>query len=59
MTVSFASKRIDDLMDELSELKRDIRADSDIVSMADLWKGAQVDEEVFEEAEKSVFREKA
>ncbi|MDY6773983.1 MAG: hypothetical protein SVS85_02185 [Candidatus Nanohaloarchaea archaeon] len=55
MEDSFVLQRIDDIETEVKELKEDLSSPGKAVQLKGLWKGAEVDEEDFEEAEKSLF----
>ena len=56
MATSLALKRLDDLMDELGNLKRDI-GESENVELRGTWSDISVSEEDIEEAESSLFEE--
>lgn len=51
---SLDRKRIDDLMDELSNLKKSMGSGSN-VELRGIWKDFSVDEEELDEAEDSLF----
>lgn len=57
MTASLALKRLDDLMDEIGSLKKNIDESSENVELGGIWEDISVDEEDFEEAKDSLFEE--
>lgn len=57
MTTSLALKRLDDLMDEIGSLKKNIDESSENVELGGIWEDISVDEEDIEEAKDSLFQE--
>lgn len=57
MTTSLALKRLDDLMDEIGSLKKNIDGSSENVKLGGIWGDISVDEGDIEEAKDSLFEE--
>lgn len=57
MTTSLALKRLDDLMDEIGSLKKNIDESSENVELGGIWEDISVDDADIEEAKDSLFEE--
>ena len=57
MATSMAMKRLDDLMDEIGNLKKDIGKESETVELGGIWSDVSVSNEEIEEAKSSLFEE--
>jgi len=57
MASSLALKRLDDLMDEIGNLKKNIDESSENVELRGIWRDISVEEKEIEEAKDSLFKE--
>jgi len=57
MATSLALKRLDDLMDEIGSLKKNIDGSSENVELEGIWEDISVEEEDIEGAKDSLFEE--
>jgi hypothetical protein len=57
MATSLALKRLDDLMDEIGSLKKDIGEESETVELGGIWSDASVSKQDIEESKSSLFEE--